>query len=139
MTGDVNAPEAHEAGRVGGTNPRGDRYGDNVEGKDPMDRNRRRTGLGAGRLRLPAEYADFILADGRRLEDVLGKSFFQGFEGGDGRGGREGREGRAEGRERRLAERRAQAGRLNETKAILTGVQGAGGPANIARRDLSGG
>jgi hypothetical protein len=128
-TGDVNAPERHEAGRAGGTNPR-----DTDQGNDTADRNRSRFG-GGGRMRLPPEYADFILADGRRLEDVLGKSFFKGF-GKKDKGDGDGKDGV---RARVLAERRAQAQRLNQTGAILTGAQGVAGPANTAAAKLSGG
>jgi len=42
---------------------------------DPADRNRYRRKPG-GRSRLPAEYADFKLADGRTLRDVMGDGFF---------------------------------------------------------------
>ena len=134
-TGDRNAPERHEAGRAGGTNPR-----DTDQGNDPSDRNRARLG-GGGRMRLPAEFADFILEDGRRLEDVLGKSFFDGSGrfrrlGLFGKGGKKGEPGA---RERMLAERRAQARRLNQTRAILTGAQGVAGAANIDKSELSGG
>lgn len=129
-TGDVNAPETHEAGRFGGTNPRDlDQEGSR--------RNRSRLGSG-GQLRLPAEYADFIMEDGRRLEDVLGKSFFAGF-------GKRGPRGRGKGRNhdsvraRMLAERRAQARRLNHTNATLTGAQGVAGAANTFSSKLSGG
>lgn len=102
---------------------------------DPTDRNRPRSKLGGGGLQLPPEYADFILADGRRLEDVLGKSFFKGF----GKGGKDGRDGKGGAHARMLAERRAQARRLNQTRAILTGAQGVAGPAGTARSQLSGG
>lgn len=134
-TGDRDAPERHEAGRAGGTNPR-----DTGQGNDPSDRNRSRLG-GGGRMRLPAEFADFILADGRRLEDVLGKSFFKGFDGQGplGRGRRRGDQSQLSARERVLAERRAQAKRLNQTRSILTGAQGVTGAANIDKSELSGG
>lgn len=84
-----------------------------------------------GQLKLPAEYADFILEDGRRLEDVLGKGFFAGFRA----GGKEGRE-RSAVRARMLAERRAQAARLNETRANLTGAQGVAGAAHTSASRL---
>jgi hypothetical protein len=95
-------------------------------------------------MTLPPEYADFILEDGRRLEDVLGKSFFKeggklgriGLAGRMGKGGKGGKNGV---RARVLAERRAQAKRLNQTRAILTGAQGVAGAANTAKRDLAGG
>lgn len=88
-----------------------------------------------GQLALPAEYADFILEDGRRLEDVLGKSFFADFR---ARGRKEGRD-RSEVRARMLAERRAQAARLNQTKAILTGAQGVAGAAHTSSSRLRAG
>jgi hypothetical protein len=105
---------------------------------DPMDRNGRRSMLGGGQVMLPAGYADFIMEDGRRLEDVLGKSFFPGFgkKGLLGRG-QKARE-RDKARARILAERRAQARRLNHKKAILTGSQGVAGPANTSSTKLSG-
>lgn len=104
----------------------------NTDGRDndPSDRNRRRLGAGR-RMMLPAEYADFVLADGRKLGDVLGKGFFQRF-GGKGQGPD------AAARARRLAERRAQAGRMGQTRSVLTGAQGVAGAADIARRGLSG-
>lgn len=125
-TGDVNAPERHEAGRAGGTNPR-----DTDQGNDPADRKRSRFG-GGGRMKLPPEYADFILEDGRRLEDVLGKSFFKGF-------GKKDKDGKDGVRARVLAERRAQAKRPNQTRSILTGARGVAGAANTSRGQLSGG
>ena len=106
------------------------------------DRNRSRSRLGGGgRMRLPAEFADFILADGRRLEDVLGKSFFDGSGrfGPLGLFGKGGKKSEPSARERVLAERRAQARRLNQNRAILTGAQGAAGAANIDKSELSGG
>lgn len=129
-TGDVNAPETHEAGRFGGTNPRD-------LGQEGERRNRSRLG-GGGQLLLPAEYADFIMEDGRRMEDVLGKSFFDGFGKGRLRARGDGRK-RESVRARMLAERRAQAGRLNQRKAILTGAQGVAGAANTSKVKLSGG
>ena len=124
-----------------GTNhPGTDRERNDSQSKDPSDRNRSRPGS-SRRMTLPPEYADFILEDGRRLEDVLGKSFFQ--EGGKlGRFGLFGRDARQAGngvRARVLAERRAQARRLNQTRSILTGAQGVAGAANTSRSDLSGG
>ena len=107
---------------------------DTGQGNDPTDRNRSRSGSG-GQLRLPSEYADFILADGRRLEDVLGKSFFKGF-GKDDRHGKRGKRGK---HARVLAERQTQAKRLNQTRSILTGAQGVAGAANTAKGRLSGG
>jgi hypothetical protein len=107
---------------------------------DPSDRNRYRSG-GGGQMTLPAEYADFILEDGRRLEDVLGKSFFKG--GGKlGRFGLFGRKGKRDKdgvHARVLAERQAQARRLNQTKSILTSAQGVAGAANTSKGQLSGG
>ena len=133
-TGDRDAPERHEAGRAGGTNPR------DTGQEGERARNRSRLG-GSGRMRLPAEFADFILEDGRRLEDVLGKSFFKGFDGHGplGRGRRRGDRSQLSARERVLDERRAQARRLNQTRAILTGAQGVTGAANIDKSELSGG
>ena len=109
---------------------------DTGQGNDPSDRNRSRSGGGGGgQLRLPSEYADFILADGRRLEDVLGKSFFKGF----GKDGRHGKRDKGGKHARVLAERQAQAKRLNQTKSILTGARGVAGAANTAKGQLSGG
>ena len=56
-------------------NPGTDRVRSDSQSKDPADRNgyRRKP---AGRPRLPAEYADFKLADGRTLRDVMGDGFF---------------------------------------------------------------
>lgn len=123
----------------------------NVDGRDndPSDRNRFGSG-GGRRMTLPSEYADFILEDGRRLEDVLGKGFFKGNRKPGGLGGLagtalagifggKGRRGKIGPRERALAERRAQAQRLNQTRAILTGPQGVPGAANIDKSKLSGG
>ena len=128
---------SREAGGLSGPGPESQNAGG--RDNDPSDRNRFKTG--ERQMRLPAEYADFILEDGRRLEDVLGKSFFKG--GGKlGRFGLFGRKGKKRDltpRERLLAERRAQAKRLNQTKAILTGAQGVAGAANTAKKDLSGG
>lgn len=92
-------------------------------------------------LKLPPEYADFITEDGRRLEDVLGKSFFKGGGkfGGFGMFGGKGKRGKNGPRARVLAERQAQAKRLNQTKAILTSPQGVAGAANTAKNDLAGG
>lgn len=55
-------------------NPGTDRERSDREAVDPSDRNgyRRRR----GRMRLPAEYGDFRLADGRTLREVLGDRFF---------------------------------------------------------------
>lgn len=135
MTGDINAPESHEAGRFGGTNPRGGMSEFSGGGNDAVAeggerRNRRRLGAGR-RMTLPAEYADFVLADGRKLEDVLGKDFFQRF-------GRKDQGPEAAARAGRLAERRAQAGRMGQTRSVLTGAQGVAGAADLARRRLSG-
>lgn len=68
-TGDPNAPEDHEAGTVGGSRGRGAGF-DN----DRSDRNKppRRTGP----AKLSSEYAEFKLADGRTLRDVMGDKFF---------------------------------------------------------------
>ena len=77
-------------------------------------------------LKLDAEFADFITEDGRRLEDVLGKGYFKPFK-------------KDPVREARLAQRRGQAKRLNQTKATLTGPRGVAGPVNTVRKDLSGG
>lgn len=93
--------------------------------------NRSRSGGGGGRMTLPSEYADFILADGRRLEDVLGKSFFKRF-------GKKDKDKDGKGAARVLAERQAQAKRLNQTKSILTGARGVAGAANTAKGQLSG-
>lgn len=101
---------------------------------DPSDRNRSRLGGGGGRMTLPSEYADFILADGRRLEDVLGKSFFKRF----GKKDKD-KDGKGATRARVLAESQAQAKRLNQTKSILTGARGVSGAANTAKGQLSGG
>ena len=129
---------SYGAGGLGGRGARNPR--DTGQGQDPSDRNRFRSG-GGRRMTLPPEYADFILEDGRRLEDVLGKSFFK--EGGKlgriGLAGRMGKGGKNGVRARVLAERRAQAKRLNQTRAILTGAQGVAGAANTAKRDLAGG
>jgi hypothetical protein len=134
MTGDTNAPEGHEAGRFGGTNPRGGMSEFSGGGNDAVneggERRKRRLGLGR-RMMLPAEYADFVLADGRKLEDVLGKGFFQRF-------GRKDQGPEAAARARRLAERRTQAGRMGQTRSVLTGAQGVAGAADIARRGLAG-
>ncbi len=120
-------------GRTGGSfgqgNPR-----DTGQGNDPSDRNRSRSGGGGGRMTLPLEYADFILADGRRLEDVLGKSFFKRF----GKKDKD-KDGKGAAHARVLAERQAQARRLNQTRSILTGARGVAGAANTAKGRLSGG
>ncbi|MBE9554583.1 MAG: hypothetical protein IMF05_14055 [Proteobacteria bacterium] len=128
--------DTHEGGATGQGKQTGpDRDGANDD-HDPSDRNRSRSGGGGGgRMTLPSEYADFILADGRRLEDVLGKSFFKGF-GKDDRHGKRGKRGK---RARMLAERQAQAKRLNQTRSILTGARGVAGAANTAKGRLSGG
>lgn len=56
-------------------NPGTDRVRSDSQSRDPADRNRYRRKPG-GRSRLPAEYADFKLADGRTLRDVMGDGFF---------------------------------------------------------------
>lgn len=66
------------AGGVGGGsdgNPGGPSRDGANDDHDPTDRNRyrRRT---SGRPKLPAEYADFKLADGRTLRDVMGDRYF---------------------------------------------------------------
>jgi len=131
-----NAPERDGyGGSRQGPESQDARGGGNFAGiggnRDRDGSNGPRSKLGAGGLRLPPEYADFILADGRRLEDVLGKSFFKGF-------GKDGRNGKGGAHARMLAERRAQAKRLNETRSILTGAQGVAGAANTARKTLTG-
>lgn len=57
---------------------------DTDQDRDPSDRNRYRRRSQA-RMRLPAEYADFKLADGRTLREVMGDRFF-GSAGGSGGG-----------------------------------------------------
>ena len=72
-----------------------------------------RFGSGGGRqMTLPAEYADFILEDGRRLEDVLGKSFFKG---GQARAVWFARSGRQAGQERRACARAGGTPRAGQT------------------------
>lgn len=68
-TGDTNAPEDHEAGTVGGSSGRGAGF-DN----DRSDRNKQPRSKGPAKL--PSEYAEFKLADGRTLRDVMGDKFF---------------------------------------------------------------
>lgn len=75
-TGDPNAPEQHERGYSG--NPRDDTEGGGNDGNGY----RRRS---SGRMKLPAEFADFKLADGRTLREVMGDRFF-GSAGGSGGG-----------------------------------------------------
>ena len=48
---------------------------DTDQDRDPSDRNRYRR-RSPGRMQLPAEFADFKLADGRTLRDVMGDRFF---------------------------------------------------------------
>ena len=56
-------------------NPGTDRERSDAASRDPSDRNRYRR-RSQGRMKLPAEYADFKLADGRTLRDVMGDKFF---------------------------------------------------------------
>lgn len=131
------APHSEGPGGLGSNDSYGGRGGENPrdtgQGNDPSDRNRSRSGGGGGRMTLPLEYADFILADGRRLEDVLGKSFFKRF----GKKDKD-KDGKGAARARVLAERQAQAKRLNQTRSILTGARGVAGAANTAKGQLSG-
>lgn len=95
---------------------------------DLSDRNKRgrRDRLG----QLPPEFADLLLADGRRLGDVLGPGFFGEREG----RGRRSRRGGFSG----LGERGAALSRLGFTKSILTSPQGVSGTGNIAKTILGG-
>lgn len=74
---------------------------------DPFDRNKRKKDP-----RLPPEFADLILEDGRRLGDVLGAGAF---------GISDRRERRSDALGRIAAERLAQANRLGFTQSILKG------------------
>jgi len=126
-----NAPERDGyGGSRQGLESQNARGGGNFAGiggnRDRDGSNGPRSKLGGGGLRLPPEYADFILADGRRLEDVLGKGFFKPFK-------------KDPAREAALTERRRLAGRLNQTRSILTGAQGVAGAARTASSELSGG
>lgn len=69
-------------------NPGTDRARGDAQSKDLTDRNRPRR-RSRGPMRLPSEYADFKLADGRSLREVMGDRFFgsagAGGDGGDGK------------------------------------------------------
>lgn len=70
MTGDPNAPEGHEAGRAGGSNPRGDaRTGDNVEGHDPGSRRRRKTGRRSINPEFHQLFLDSLMSGGFDFSD----------------------------------------------------------------------
>ena len=68
-------------------NPGSDRTRGDAQSEDPSDRNRRRRRR--SQMTLPSEYADFKLADGRSLREVMGDRFFgsagAGGAGGDGK------------------------------------------------------
>jgi hypothetical protein len=71
-TGDPNAPEDHEAGAIGVS--RG--HGAGFDRDTPPQRTKSRS------MQLPSEYAEFKLADGRTLRDVMGDKFFRPAGGG---------------------------------------------------------
>ena len=73
--------------RSGGSRetPGTDRERSDAQSKDPSGRNRPRR-LSKGPMKLPSEYADFKLADGRSLREVMGDKFFGAAgAGGDGK------------------------------------------------------